>query len=267
MLSAAIWQVCVIRLGEARETAMIVLSGGGPNFGLPEISPYVTKTEVQLRIAGIPFEKRFAHPQEGPKGQIPFIEDGGRMIGDSAFIRMHVEQEYGVDLDAGLSPEQRAIAFAIESMVDHQLAPAVGYFRWLVPANFAKGPAQFFAFVPADQRDAFMEDVLKRVRADSVARGAGRHSEEEIAHVAARALRAIELLLADKPYLMGDAPVGADAFVFAVLAGAITPFFDTPVRDHAISSPTLVAYVDRMMARFYPDFAWDAGAQHFSKAA
>lgn len=246
---------------------MIVLSGGGANFGLPEISPYVTKTEVQLAMAGLAFEKRQAHPQEGPKGQIPFIEDGGRMIGDSGFIRMHVEQEYGVDLDAGLSPEQRATAFAIESMVDHQLAPAVGYFRWLVPANFAKGPAQFFAFVPADQREAFMEDVLRRVRADSAARGAGRHSEDEIVQISARALRAIEILLADKPYLMGDEPVGADAFVFAVLAGAMTPFFDTPVRDLAISSPTLVAYVDRMMTRFYPGFAWNAHPEHLSKAA
>ena len=246
---------------------MIVLSGGGSNFGLPEISPYVTKTEVQLRMAGIAFEKRTAFPGEGPKGQIPFIEDGSRRIGDSAFIRMHVEQEYGVDLDAGLSPEQRATAYAIESMVDHQLAPASGYFRWLIPANFAKGPAQFFAFMPAEQRDAFVADVLQRVRADSVARGIGLHTEDEIVQIAARVLRAVEILLADKPYLMGDEPVGADAFVFAVLAGAMTPYFDTPIRDLAIQSPTLVAYVDRMMARFYPDFAWNAGAQHFSKAA
>jgi glutathione S-transferase len=235
---------------------MITLSGGGPNFGLPEISPYVTKTEVQLRMAGIAFEKKFAFPNEGPKGQIPFINDDGRMIGDSTFIRMHVEQEYGVDLDAGLSPEQRATAYAIESMVDHQLAPASGYFRWLIPANFAKGPAQFFAFMPAEQRDTFVADVLQRVRADSVARGIGRHNEDEIVQIAARVLRAVEILLADKPYLMGDEPVGADAFVFAVLAGAMTPWFDTPIRDLAISSPTLVAYVDRMMARFYPGFAW-----------
>lgn len=218
-------------------------------------------------MAGLAFEKRMAHPQQGPKGQIPFIEDSGRMIGDSAFIRMHVEQEYGVDLDAGLSPEQRVMAFAIESMVDHQLAPAVGYFRWLVPANFAKGPAQFFAFVPAEQRDAFVAEVLTRVRADSMARGVGRHTEEEIVRIAARALRAIEIMLADKPYLMGDEPVGADAFVFAVLAAAMTPFFETPIRDLALQSPTLVAYVDRMMARFYPDFVWSCAPEDFKQAA
>lgn len=246
---------------------MIVLSGGGANFGLPEISPYVTKTEVQLLMSGVAFEKRAAHPKDGPKGQIPFIEDAGRMIGDSAFIRMHVEAEYGVDLDAGLTAEQRATAFAIESMVDHQLAPVMVYFRWLVPENFARGPAQFFAFVPEAHREGVIADALETVRAASIARGIGRHSEPEILQLAARNLRAIEILLADKPCLMGDRPVGADAFVFAVLAGAMTPFFDTPLRNLAISSPTLVAYVDRMMARFYPGFAWDAGAGNIRQAA
>lgn len=31
---------------------MITLYGFGQNFGLPEVSPYVTKTEVHLRLAG-----------------------------------------------------------------------------------------------------------------------------------------------------------------------------------------------------------------------
>jgi glutathione S-transferase len=246
---------------------MIILSGGGPNFGLPETSPYVTKTEVQLRMARLAYAKRQAHPHDGPKGQIPFIDDAGRMIGDSAFIRMHIEAEYNIDLDAGLSPLERATAYAIESMVDQQLAPAVGYFRWLVPANFEKGPARFFDFVPAEQREAFRADVLRRVREDMIARGVARHSEEEITTLAERSLKALELFLADKPYLMGDEPTGADALVFAVLAAAMTPFFSSPIRKIATGMPTLVAYVTRMMDRFYPEFEWDAGITEIKQAA
>lgn len=237
---------------------MIVLSGGGAKFGLPELSPYVTKTEVQLRMAGIPYEKRQANPAQGPKGQIPFIDDDGRLIGDSAFIRLHIEREYGVDFDAGLSPVERATAFAIELAIDRELAPAVTYFRWMVPANFEKGPAVFFSQVPAEQREAFKAEALERVRASFIARGVGRHSEEEIAMLARFSMDALELLIGNKPYLMGDEPCGADAFVFATLAAAMTPFFDTPIRTDAISRPRLVAYVSHMMDRFYPEFEWDA---------
>ena len=34
---------------------MITLYGFGAGFGLPEISPFVTKTEVQLMIADVPY--------------------------------------------------------------------------------------------------------------------------------------------------------------------------------------------------------------------
>ena len=264
MLSADVWQVSVIRLEQVKpdseaETAMIMLSGTGANFGLPEASPYVTKTEVQLRMAGLAYDKRRANPSEGPKGQVPFIDDGGRLIGDSAFIRMHIEREYGIDFDAHLSSVERVTALAIEVMVDRELAQAMAYFRWMVPENFAKGPALFFNQMPAEQRDAFIDGVMASVRGNFLARGMGRHAHAEIVLLAARTLEALDVFIGDKTYLMGDEPCGADAFIFAALAGTMTPFFDTPVRDAAISYPRLVAYVSRMMDRYYPEFEWDAG--------
>ena len=63
----------------------IILFGGGPAFGLPEVSPYVTKTEVQLKMAEIPYTKEFARPDASPKGQLPFIEDDGQRIADLPF--------------------------------------------------------------------------------------------------------------------------------------------------------------------------------------
>ena len=39
---------------------MITLFGFGAGFGLPEISPYVTKTEVQLKMAGLAYRKERA---------------------------------------------------------------------------------------------------------------------------------------------------------------------------------------------------------------
>ncbi|MGO4611244.1 glutathione S-transferase C-terminal domain-containing protein, partial [Variovorax sp. 2RAF20] len=48
---------------------------------------------------------------------------------------------------------------------------------------------------------------------------------------------------------------GADATVFAFMAGALCPLFETPIRTAAESHPNLVAYVARMRERYYPDLA------------
>jgi hypothetical protein len=41
-----------------------------------------------------------------------------------------------------------------------------------------------------------------------------------------------------------------------VLAGILTPFFISPLRERTEHFPNLTAYVDRMMQHYYPDFAW-----------
>jgi glutathione S-transferase len=246
---------------------MIVLAGGGPAWGLPEISPFVTKTEIHLKMAGLDYMKRQAMPEESPKGQIPFIDDGGRLIGDSTFIRLHIEREYRIDLDMGLSTVERATALAIELMAEHELAPAVSYFRWLVPENFERGPGQWFNGAPDAVRAELKRGLQEEVRKSMVARGIARHSESEIVGLGLRSLKALSVLMGEKQFLMGDEPCGADAFVFAILAAAMTPYFPSPLRDEAVKFPSLVAYVTRMFDRFYPDFEWDAGIKEIKKAA
>ena len=46
---------------------MITLYGFGAGFGLPEISPFVTKTEVQLKMAGLAYRKEKAKPPSSPE--------------------------------------------------------------------------------------------------------------------------------------------------------------------------------------------------------
>src|ERR1700745_384528 len=101
---------------------MITLYGFGTGFGLPEISPYVMKTEVQLKMAGLPYRKLRARPQDGPKGQVPFIDDRGAPMSDSTLIRGHIERTYGLDFDEGLDALRRAEAWALERMVENHLA-------------------------------------------------------------------------------------------------------------------------------------------------
>lgn len=235
---------------------MIILYGACERFGLPEASPFVMKTEVQLKMAGLEYRKAMAAPGQSPKGQVPFMDDGGTVVADSHFIREHLEARLGLDFDEGLDPVQRATAWAIERMVENQLSAVVGWFRWMIPSNFEKGPAHFFDDAPEAVREAVKADALGRVEAAYKAMGAGRHEPEEILALGDRSLAALSLLLGDKTYFMGERPCGLDAAAFGVLASALTPFFDSPLRRRAERYGNLVAYTDRMMGMFYPDFAW-----------
>lgn len=232
----------------------IVLYGFGPGFGLPELSPFVTKTEIQLKMAGLSYRKEPSRPDASPKGQLPFISDKGELIADSTFIRHHIETTYGFDFDAGLDPRQRAEAWAIERMLENHLNGAMAYQRWLVPENFARGPGKLLIPPPMHK------EILGRVEAAMKAQGIARHSAPETIELGDRSLRALSLMLADKPFVMGDCPTAVDAMAFAELAGVMTPFFDSELRRRALGYGNLVAYVARLMAHYYPDHAWNAEA-------
>lgn len=239
---------------------MIILYCAGPGFGLPEMSPYVTKTEVQLQLAGLGYRKERAAPNLSPKGQLPFVNDDGDLVADSTFIRAHIEQKYGVDLDDGLSPRQRAEAWAIERMLENHFGWTMVYSRWIIPENFTKGPANFFNGAPDHVRD----DAQGRVAGTLYGMGVTRHAHDDITELGDRSLLALSELLANQRYLMGDRPTAVDASAFAMLAAVQTPFFDSPLQKRSLRYPNLIAYVERMMALHYPDHDWalTASAAH-----
>jgi glutathione S-transferase len=234
----------------------IKLFAFGPGFGLPEVSPFCTKTEVQLKMAGLPYRKEKAKPDASPKGQLPYIEDDGERIADSHFIRAHIEHKYRVDLDEGLDPAQRAQAWAVERMLENHFNWASGYARWIIPANFEIGPARFFDDAPEAIRAKLRDDVRGRVANRLFEVGMARHSPDEIVDLGDRSLLALSALLGDKPYLMGEHPSGVDATMFGMLAGILAPYFESPLRRKAESYPNLVAYTGRLMRQYYPGHAW-----------
>nr|WP_298681773.1 glutathione S-transferase family protein [uncultured Dongia sp.] len=236
-------------------TAPITLFAFGPAFDLPEASPYVMKTETQLKMAGLPYEKDFTGFDKAPKGKLPYIRDGETVVADSTFIRQHIEWSYGVDFDAGLNLQQRAAAWAVERMIEDHLGWAALRARWLDPVNFAKGPAHFFDRIPEEIRETMKEKTLAEIAQRLHGHGIGRHSDEDILFLGTRSLYSLSQMLGDKPYLMGDEPCGTDATAFGMLTHVMAPFFTTDLRKAAEAHANLRPYVDRMMARYYPEFS------------
>ena len=92
---------------------MIILHGFGAEFGLPEISPPVTRTGIRPKMT---HRKRQANRPASPKGKLPYF-------------------------DNGLGALQRALAWALERMIEHHVYWALAGARWINPENFAKGPS------------------------------------------------------------------------------------------------------------------------------
>jgi glutathione S-transferase len=238
---------------------MITLYTFGPGLGLPDPSPFVMKAEVLLKMSGVPFRTDSGGFRKAPKGKLPYIDDDGQKIADSTFIRWHLEKKYRIDFDRGLDAGQRATAWAFEKMLEEHLYWAAVDARWNDDANFARGPAVFFAGVPAAVRPLVIAFVRRSVRKSMRGHGMGRHTRSEIEALGLRSIEAMADFLGDKPYFMGAEPTGVDATVFAFAAGVLCPIFETPLRDAAAAHENLKAYVARMTARFYPELGEIAG--------
>jgi glutathione S-transferase len=233
---------------------MIEFYGFAPAFDLPSPGPFAMKTEIHLKMAGRPYERRFEGNASAPKGKLPYIVDGARAISDSTFIRLYLERQYAVDLDTGYGDSERAMAWSIERLVEDQLYWAMVYSRWSLDENFAKGPAHFFDELPDDVQDMARQKQRRAVLGYLDGQGLGRHSVEEITELTQIGYGHLATLLGAKPFLLGDRPCGADASVFAQLASVLTPFFDSSIRRAAAEHENLIAYRDRLMAAYFPAF-------------
>jgi glutathione S-transferase len=236
---------------------MITLYGFGPAMGLPEISPFVTKAHILLQMAGLPYETNtsFGGFRKAPKGKLPYIKDDGAVISDSTFIRFHIEKTYGFDFDRGLSPVEKPTAWALERMCEEHLYWLIVDARWLDDANFRAGPSKIFTTLPAPARPLVERYARGVMRKTLRLQGLGRHDAASKLDLARRDFFAISDLLADKPFLFGDEPRGADASVGAFVIAALAKATTAPLRAASESRANLVAYGDRMTRRFFPNFS------------
>ncbi len=234
---------------------MITLYTFGPHFGLPDPSPFVMKGEMLLKLSGLPYQAKARGFKGAPKGKLPYIDDGGTIVADSTLIRLHLENRHGIRFDRALSARERGTAWAVEKMLEDHFYWLMVYWRWLDDANFERGPKQFFKRAPAFVRPLAEIVVRRSIRRTLHSHGIGRHSEAELMTMAARAITSLSEILGDNRYFLGAEPCGADATVFAFVAGTVAPVFESPLRTELEKFSNLMAYRDRMMEEYFPAFA------------
>jgi glutathione S-transferase len=231
---------------------MITLYTFGPAWGLPDPSPFVTKAATLLRIAGLAYRTDTKGFLKAPRGKLPYILDGDTVISDSTMIRLHIEQRHNIDFDRDLTPQERAVSWAVEKLCEDHLYWLMVHARWIEGGNFERGPARFFKAVPVPARPLAKWIVRRKMRSNLRGQGTGRYTQAERTLLAGRAFESISTILGERRYLMGEKPCGADATVFAFVSGSLCPVFETALCEKAGAYPNLVSYCERLAQEYFP---------------
>lgn len=244
----------------------VTLYGYIPAWGLPCISPYVTKAANYMAMTGTDYtfvpQSLATLDQDSPTGKLPYIVDeDGTKVWDSTRIVEHLRSKHGHAIDEGMSAADRATALAFQRMVEENLYwSGIIEPRWrldegwhtYVPYILGQGDRSYDEVWPElpgelqEALDAFRVRILKGFDGQ----GMGRRSHEEVLQFFKDDVDALSDFLGDKAFFMGDQPRSVDAAVYAQVRHILDQPHPWPGADYLPGKANLVGYCDRMRERF-----------------
>lgn len=232
---------------------MITLYGFGENFGMIDPSPYVLTVDVYMKMANIKcvFNKDSKNLSKAPKGKLPFIEDGGKIIADSFFIIKYLSKKYHVALDKNLNKKQLATAHLVNQSLNEHFYFCLVYSRWVRDDTWPIVKQAFFGSLPPVIRHLIANKVRKKVRKGMTEQGFARHNNEEIMHFTALQLQALSDMLGKQAYFFGEHPTTLDASCYGFLAQIILANINNPFNDLARKHNNLVDFCHRVHKSYY----------------
>jgi glutathione S-transferase len=226
------------------------------DWGLPDLSPFCIKLETYLRMAGVAYQTTTANPGKAPKQKLPYITDGARTIADSSMIVEHLERTRGEPLDAHLDARQRALATALQALLEEHHYFIIMYVRWCTAAGVAAYRPTMLRYaeaagIPRALRSFAIYMATRNLRGQAFAQGVARHAHTDIMATGQRHWIAVSELLGDQPFILGERPSTLDATVYAFLVSTIWAPFENEIKTHALAQPNLVAYAERLKAAYW----------------
>jgi glutathione S-transferase len=240
----------ILTIGKQEVDAMseLVVVTFGAQWGLPTAGPFALKLVKWLDLAGIPYRQRFEeNSAKGPKKKNPWIELDGEAIGDTEIIIDMLSRRSGFDIDSGLSAAQRATGLAVRRMVEEHFHMVFEWELFVHPgATDAVRDMAVGAGVPRPLASPVAKMFSRQFQRQLYARGMARHDDAIIFGKGRADIDAVETLLGDKPFLLGDRPAMADVSAYGLIAPMAAWPMRTPVADYIKTRRKLLAYLDRM---------------------
>lgn len=238
----------------------IVLHQFPSSWTLPSPSPFCMKVSTFLRMVDLPYATADWSPTSAPLGKAPVVVLDGEPIADSTCIVRTLVERLRPDCDAAHTSAKLAKARGVQRMLEEHTYWSILAHRWLKDDIWSD-----YRFVIADGLPIpgplvplFTGYLRRNVRRDAHAHGLARHPDTEIERRAVEDVQTVAAVLGEQPYIAGDTPCSHDASVYTFLEHLAHETSAEPVRHAVRADPRLVAYIDRMRARCWPDWTFPA---------
>ncbi|KAK3368648.1 hypothetical protein B0H63DRAFT_488870 [Podospora didyma] len=229
-------------------------------------SPFVNKLETRFRLAGITYRVDVGGPRQGPRGKIPYIAygEGGELIGDTALItRRLVSDGIVTDLNAQLSPAEKAIDLSVRSLCEDKMSFLMARERWVDNYYLMRDGA--LAALPWLVRCVVGNLVYRKVTGALYGQGTGRYTDEEVREMRRGVWEALSDLLAERRKVVRDReapfwvlgreePTEADATVYALVATGLVCTAAPDTQKIVREFPVLVDYARRIHGKYFGDY-------------
>jgi isoprene-epoxide---glutathione S-transferase len=236
---------------------MITVYGYVPAWGLPDISPYVTKLVNYMTFTGLEFEHRTQDlatlDQDSPHGKLPYIVDSdGTKVGDSNTIIAYFKDKYGDPLDADLTPAERANALAWNRLLEEHL-----YWSGVIEPRWRHDEG-WEVYIPYIVQGAEVTPEMRegldafrgRILAEFNGQGMGRRSPEVVFDFFRADIDALSDYLGDNEYFLGNRLRSLDASVYSSLRHVTDQPQQWLGTGYVATKPNLVDYMNRIRKEY-----------------
>lgn len=221
-------------------------------WGLPNASPFCMKLEGYLKLGGLVYRVVDQNdPRKGPKSKVPYVKIDKQIMGDSEQIYEYLYSHHAIDLDEPLSTEQKAVQHAFRSMCEESLYFVMLFSRWMDDANWEQVRDTLFAGMPKLVRPVITKQIRKKVQADLVGQGMGRHNRAEVYSIGVKHIDALGHYLGEQNWFGGEQAVKLDVVAVSYLANILKPPIETPLKEAVKKWPNLVSFTDRALKEIY----------------
>ncbi len=235
---------------------MITIYGYMPGFGVPDISPYVTKVVNYMTFTGIEFEHKTQDlarlDEDSPTGKLPFIvtEDGQKVV-DSTTIINYFKATYGDPLDGDLSKAEAANNLAWNRLVEEHLYwSGIIEPRWRLDEGWEVYMGIITGVEVTDEIRTALAPFRQRIMDGFNGQGMGRRTSEAVQEFFRADIDALSDYLGDKTYFTGDKLRALDASVYSTLKHIALQPHPWPGTGYVQTKPNLMGYINRLTEQF-----------------